>query len=105
MDSLALLVVTIPIFSPGGKNGMGPLWFSLLLIVLASLGAITPPVGISGYVVSSLSGNPEDGTRVPPARVFRGTAAFLPAFGLCLAFMALLSRITWLPDVVRPLGE
>ncbi len=106
MDSLALLVVTIPIFFPlAEKMEWDPLWFSLLLIVITSLGAITPPVGVSGYVVSSMSGNPEDGTRVPLAQVFRGAAAFLPAFGLCLAFMALLPRmITWLPDVVRPLG-
>lgn len=107
MDALALLVVTIPIFFPlAEKMGWDPLWFSLLLIVITSMGAITPPVGVSGYVVSSMSGNPADGTQVPLAQVFRGAACFLPAFGLCLLVMALApAAVTWLPDAIQPLGK
>lgn len=107
MDSLALLVVTIPIFFPlAEKMGWDPLWFSLLLIVITSMGAITPPVGVAGYVVSAMSGHEgQGGTRVPLAQVFRGAAAFLPAFGLCLVLMALLpSLVTWLPDWAHPVG-
>lgn len=106
MDSLALLVVTIPIFFPlAEKMGWDPLWFSLLLIVITSMGAITPPVGVAGYVVSAMSGQGPGGARVPLTQVFRGAAAFLPAFGLCLALMALLPPlVTWLPDWVHPVG-
>lgn len=109
MDALALLVVTIPIFFPlAEKLGWDTLWFSLLLITITSMGAITPPVGISAYVVSSMSGRvgPREAgvnTNVPLAQVFQGAAYFLPAFVLCLTAMTLFPRIaTWLPNLIRP---
>ena len=45
MDALALLLITLPIFFPlMEKLGYDPLWFSLVLLVVTTLGAITPPV-------------------------------------------------------------
>ncbi len=106
MDSLALLVVTLPIFFPLAERlGWDPLWFSILLIMITCMGAITPPVGVSAYVVSSMSGR--DGERkVPLPQVFRGAALFLPAYVGCILLIALIPALaTWMPDFLMPIGR
>ncbi len=104
MDALALLVVTIPIFFPLAETlGWDTLWFSLFLITITTMGAITPPVGVSAYVVSSMSGR-DGGSRIPLAQVFRGASYFLPAFVVCLLLMSVFPELAvWLPDLIQPL--
>lgn len=99
MDSLALLVMTLPVFFPlAEKLGWDPLWFCLLLIVITSMGAITPPVGVSSYVVSSMSGQVGSRERVPLDKVFAGASLFLPAFAVVLLLMAAFPALSlWLP--------
>ncbi|PKN28598.1 MAG: C4-dicarboxylate ABC transporter permease [Deltaproteobacteria bacterium HGW-Deltaproteobacteria-21] len=56
MDALGFLVITIPIFFPLGEAlGFEPLWFSIILTMVTTLGAITPPVGVNIYVVKALA--------------------------------------------------
>lgn len=100
MDSLALLVMTLPVFYPlAEKLGWDPLWFCMLLIVITSMGAITPPVGVSSYVVSSMSGQVGSRERVPLDRVFAGASMFLPSFVVTLLLMALFPSLSlWLPS-------
>lgn len=100
MDSLALLVMTLPVFYPlAEKLGWDPLWFCMLLIVITSMGAITPPVGVSSYVVSSMSGQVGSRERVPLDRVFVGASMFLPSFVVTLLLMALFPSLSlWLPS-------
>ncbi|NPA95562.1 MAG: TRAP transporter large permease, partial [Thermodesulfobacteria bacterium] len=53
MDALGLLMITIPIFFPVAERlGYDPLWFSVIITVITTLGAITPPVGINTFVVA-----------------------------------------------------
>lgn len=95
MDALALLLITLPIFFPL-VSGMGvdTLWFCLVIMVITTLGAITPPVGASAYVVASTGG-------IPLGDVFRGTVFFLPAFIICLAVMILFpGLVLFLPGFI-----
>ncbi len=96
MDALALLLITLPIFMPLVDSlGYDKTWFCLVLLVVTTLGAITPPVGTSAYVVASMG-------RVNLKDVFRGTFFFIPAFMICLALMFLFpSLVMWLPDMVK----
>lgn len=96
MDALALLLITLPIFYPLiEKLGYDPLWFSLVLLVVTTLGAITPPVGASAYVVASMG-------KLSLGSVFRGTMLFMPAFFICLALMiAFPAFVTLLPNMVQ----
>ncbi|MBN1106610.1 MAG: TRAP transporter large permease subunit, partial [Deltaproteobacteria bacterium] len=56
MDALGFLVITIPIFFPLGKAlGFDPVWYSIILTMVTTLGAITPPVGVNIYVVKALA--------------------------------------------------
>jgi tripartite ATP-independent transporter DctM subunit len=81
MDALALLLITLPVFFPLMQQlGVDPLWFSLVLLVVTTMGAVTPPVGASAYVVASMGA-------IPLGDVFRGTLVFMPAFIVCIAIM------------------
>lgn len=108
MDALALLVIALPMFFPLAETmGWNTLWFSVTLIVVTSLGAMTPPVGVAAYVVASLSGGrkgeqKEDGQgqteAVPLGTVFRGAMLFAPAYVLCLVLILLVPAVvTFLP--------
>ena len=96
MDALALLLITLPIFFPlVEKLGFEPLWFCLVLLVITTLGAITPPVGASAFVVASMG-------KVPLGGVFRGTLLFIPAFLVCIGVMMVFpSLIMFLPNMVQ----
>ncbi len=95
MDALALLLITLPVFSPLIAGlGYDPLWFCLVLMVVTTMGAVTPPVGASAFVTASLG-------RVPLEVLFRRILLFMPAFLICLALMVLFpDLILWLPGKV-----
>jgi tripartite ATP-independent transporter DctM subunit len=52
MDSLALIMLTIPVFFPVVTHlGYDPIWFGIIIVLVTEMGVITPPVGINVYVV------------------------------------------------------
>jgi C4-dicarboxylate transporter DctM subunit len=74
MDALGFLVLTIPIFFPLGMAlGFDPVWYSIILTMVTTLGAITPPVGVNIYVVKALA--PEIGI----GTIFKSVSFFLLA--------------------------
>ncbi|GBC59167.1 C4-dicarboxylate ABC transporter permease [Desulfonema ishimotonii] len=97
MDALALLLITIPIFFPVAmKLGYDPLWFSVTITVVTTLGAVTPPVGATTYVVGGMA----EGVRLE--EVFKGVAFFMPAYILCVILLMLFPEIvTFLPGCFR----
>ncbi len=97
MDALALLLITIPIFFPVAKQlGYDPIWFGVTITVVTTLGAVTPPVGATTYVVGGMAKD------VPLEDVFKGVAFFLPAYIVCvLLLMVLPVIVTYLPSLIR----
>jgi len=94
MDALGFLVVTIPIFFPlAAVLGYDPIWFTILLTIVTTMGAVTPPVGVNVFIVNGLA--PE----IPLPTIFRGVALFMLAFVLCIALM------WWFPGTVLYLPE
>ncbi len=82
MDALGFLVLTIPIFFPLGMAlGSDPIWYSIILTMVTTLGAITPPVGVNIYVVKALA--PEIGL----GTIFKSVSFFLLA---CIVSMVIL---------------
>lgn len=97
MDALGFLLVSIPIFFPL-VVGMGydPLWFGVILTMVTTMGAVTPPVGISGYVVSGMS------KTIPLATVFKGILWFIPAYVAMIIFLIIFPQLAlWLPSFVN----
>ena len=74
VDALGFLVLTIPIFFPlGVALGFDPVWYSILLTMVTTMGAITPPVGVNIYVVKALAPEIDIGT------IFKSVSFFLLA--------------------------
>jgi C4-dicarboxylate transporter DctM subunit len=97
MDALALLLITIPIFFPVAKQlGYDPIWFGVTITVITTLGAVTPPVGATTYVVGAMAKD------VPLEDVFKGVTFFLPAYIICVLILMLLPQtVTFLPNLMR----
>lgn len=97
MDALALLLITIPIFFPvANELGYDPLWFGVIITVITTLGAVTPPVGATTYVVGGMAKD------VTLQEVFRGVSYFLPAYILCIVILMIFPEIiTFLPNLMR----
>ncbi len=113
MDAIGMLVLTLPVVYPavialnGGEGvsaadsafGMSgeacAIWFGILVVKMAELCLITPPIGLNCFVVSGV--RPD----IPVQEVFRGCLPFFIAdiltIGGLLAFPAI---ITWLPSLM-----
>jgi len=88
MDALGFLVATLPIFFPlAVALQIDPVWFTVILTLATSMGAITPPVGVNVYIVSGMAPD------VPIQTIFRGVAVFLLAYLVCLAALFLLPEL------------
>ncbi|MEO7243714.1 MAG: TRAP transporter large permease [Rubrivivax sp.] len=62
MDSLSMILLTIPIFFPmisGLDFGLTPehaaIWFGVLVLIVVEVGLITPPVGMNLFVIQSMA--------------------------------------------------
>lgn len=97
MDALGFLLVSIPIFFPVVTSmGYDPVWFGVTLTLVTTMGAITPPVGISAYVVAGMD------KEIPLGTVFKGVVWFLPAYLVAIALMLAYPQVVlWLPSYVR----
>ncbi|MEE9419024.1 MAG: TRAP transporter large permease subunit, partial [Desulfatiglandaceae bacterium] len=72
MDSMALIVVTIPIFFPiVMKLGFDPIWFGVIIVLTGEMGVITPPVGVNVFVIKGIAPD------VPLETIFKGIFPFL----------------------------
>jgi len=96
MDALGFLVVTIPIFFPlGVALGYDPVWYTVILTIVTTMGAVTPPVGVNVFIVHGLA--PE----IPIHTIFRGVAYFLLAFVLCIVIMWVFpATVLYLPNAM-----
>ena len=55
MDSLAMVILTIPIIFPVIKElGFDPIWFGIIIVMTVELGLIHPPVGMNVFVIKSV---------------------------------------------------
>ena len=78
MDSLSMILLTVPIFFPlvmGLDFGLSPdetaIWFGILVLIAVEVGLITPPVGMNLFIINSMS----DG--VPITQTYRGVLPFV----------------------------
>lgn len=95
MDSMAIVLLTVPIFFPLITSvGIDPIWFGILVVRVTEMGLITPPVGLNLYVIQGVSD-------VPMLSVFKGVIPFV----VCDIFHVLLLLMfpilsLWLPGMM-----
>ncbi len=74
IDSLALIMLTVPIFYPVITFlGYDPIWFGVVIVLITQIGVITPPMGINVYVVNGVARD------VPLETIFKGVLPLLLA--------------------------
>jgi tripartite ATP-independent transporter DctM subunit len=96
MDSMALVVVTIPIFFPVVmKLGFDPIWFGVIIVLVAEMGVITPPVGVNVFVIKGIAPD------VPLETIFKGIFPFLAALIIVTIILIVFPQIaTFLPSFI-----
>jgi len=78
MDSLSMVLLTIPIFFPIVSTldyGLNPeefaIWFGILVLIVVEVGLITPPVGMNLFVINSMA------KPTPIVETYRGVTPFV----------------------------
>jgi C4-dicarboxylate transporter, DctM subunit len=94
MDSMAIVLLTIPVFYPLIQQlGFEPIWFGILVVRVTEMGLITPPVGLNVFIIKGISG-------VPINTIFRGIVPFLLADLLQVIVLLSFPKITlFLPNL------
>jgi len=74
MDSMALIVLTVPVIFPVVvRLGFDPIWFGVIIVLVSEMGVITPPVGVNVYVIKGIAPD------VPLSTIFKGIFPYLIA--------------------------
>jgi TRAP-type C4-dicarboxylate transport system permease large subunit len=97
MDTMAMTVLTLPIFVPLLTNlGFDLIWFGIIFIVMSSFATVTPPVGINVFVVSGMV------KEVPMYTIFSGVGPFLIATAMLLVIIIVFPDVVlFLPNAMR----
>jgi C4-dicarboxylate transporter, DctM subunit len=96
MDSMAIVLLAIPVFYPVIMNlDFNPIWFGILVVRVTEMGLITPPVGMNVFIIRGISG-------VPIQKIFRGVFPHLVADFLQVGVLILFPQIVmFLPNLME----
>jgi C4-dicarboxylate transporter DctM subunit len=96
MDGLALATILLPIIFPTiVALGFDPIWFGVVLCANGELGMITPPFGITVFVVKGLDKN------LALETVFKGIAPFVVTDVIFLIILSVFPQISlFLPSIM-----
>jgi len=87
MEPGSNVIILAPILAPVAANvGIDPLHFALIMLVNLNIGMVTPPVGISLFVVSGIARRPFE----------RIAVTSLPFIGIEIAVLLLITYVPWI---------
>jgi C4-dicarboxylate transporter DctM subunit len=94
MDSLAMIILTIPIIFPViVQLGFDPIWFGVIIVMTVELGLIHPPVGMNVFVIKSVV------QEVTFSTIFRGVLPFIVTDLIRLVILIAFPILAlWLPS-------
>jgi tripartite ATP-independent transporter DctM subunit len=96
MPIIPAIVLTIPIFMPVVTDlGYDPIWFGVVVVTMAEMGQITPPVGINVFALAGVAKDVSLGT------IFKGIFPFLIADIVRVALVFFIPALAlWLPSLM-----
>jgi TRAP-type C4-dicarboxylate transport system permease large subunit len=96
MDQVAILILTVPVVLPLMKAlAFDPIWFGVIVIVMAEVGMVTPPVGLNVFVVARYTGR-------PLSQIFEGVLPHVIAHLILVAVLVAFPQlILWLPSTMN----
>jgi C4-dicarboxylate transporter, DctM subunit len=94
MDSLAMVILTVPIIFPVIVHlGFDPIWFGIIIVMTVELGLIHPPVGMIVFVIKSVVQD------VNFTTIFKGVLPFIVTDLIRLVILIAFPIIAlWLPS-------
>jgi tripartite ATP-independent transporter DctM subunit len=101
MESLAMVLLTLPIFVPlmlsmdfGLDKTQVLVWFGILVLMSVEVGMISPPFGLNLFVINAMAKD------VPMGETYRGVLGFVASDFFRILLLALLPAISlWLPGL------
>ena len=95
MDAMSMILLTVPLLAPVAlEMDFNLVWFGIIVVTVAEIGLITPPIGMNLFVAQAAAGN------IPLGTIIKGIFPFILAdflrLGLLVAFPAL---VLWLPGM------
>ena len=106
MDAIGMLVLTLPVVYPAVVAlGYDPIWFGIVVVKMAEICLITPPIGLNCFVVAGVARELHDengrSLAIPLQDVFRGIGPFFIADVLTVAvLLAWPEVVLWLPNTM-----
>ncbi len=96
MDAIGMLLLTLPVVYPAViALGYDPIWFGIIVVKMAEICLITPPIGLNCFVVNGV--RPD----IPLNQVFKGVGPFFIADVVTIAVLIAFPQIvTWLPRMM-----
>jgi tripartite ATP-independent transporter DctM subunit len=102
MDSLSMILLTIPIFFPiievldfGLTPEQTAIWFGILALIVVEVGLITPPVGMNLFIINQVARD------VPISQTYRGVLPFVASDLIRVVILVSFPAITlWLVGVM-----
>jgi tripartite ATP-independent transporter DctM subunit len=97
MDAIGMLLLTLPVVYPAVMAlGYDSVWFGIIVVKMAEICLITPPIGLNCFVVNGV--RPD----IPLTTVFRGIFPFFIADVITVGvFIAFPEIILWLPKTMH----
>jgi tripartite ATP-independent transporter DctM subunit len=97
LEEVSTILITVPVVLPlMASIGYDAVWFGIFVTVMATIGLISPPVGLTVFVIQAQ--NPD----IPASKIYRGTLPFLGAdFVLVLLLVAFPALALWLPAALK----
>lgn len=95
MDSMAIVLLTIPVFYPIILElSFDPIWFGILVVRVTEMGLITPPVGLNVYIIQGITGERME-------TIFKGVVPFIIADVCEIILLILVPRLSlFLPGLM-----
>jgi TRAP-type C4-dicarboxylate transport system permease large subunit len=96
LESLSMILLTVPIFFPIIKTlGYDPVWFGILIVVVVEIGLIHPPIGVNLFVIRSVVPD------IPMMAIVKGVIPFIVADLLRILLIASVPSLSlWLPHLL-----
>jgi C4-dicarboxylate transporter DctM subunit len=93
LDSTSIMLITVPLMLPVAKAfDMDLVWFGIVTVIAVEIGLLTPPFGLSVFVVKSTLND----ERIGLNQVFRGAIPFV--FTMLVTLVILIA----VPKLVNP---
>jgi TRAP-type C4-dicarboxylate transport system permease large subunit len=90
LDSTSIMLITVPLMLPVAKAfNMDLVWFGIVTVIAVEIGLLTPPFGLSVFVVKSTLND----ERIGLNQVFRGAIPFVFTMLVTLAILIAVPKL------------